>query len=415
MTRALTARGLVAVAVLIAIAGYLVLSICVKPSVFRHSKSDFGTFYRAGRMVLAGAGPCVYDLAAESRYDDALGTKSVDAEGSSVSLPFVFAPFALTFYAPLALLPYKAAEAVWYAANAGMLFALPLLLWKHRVLSTKTCAFALLAPLLFLPVVLALLQGQPSILILLLFALGYVDLANGKDARAGCWLAVAGFKPQLVLPMLLALLVWRKRQALWSFLATCVALTPLSTFLVGWRATFSYPRALMQYTGMQNRLGAEHPASMPNLRGFLCALLHAHMPPSMLQTITVAISLLLLAATLLLLNRYRQISPVSFSLLVVVTLMTSYHSYLHDDSLLLLTIFLLGNTMLQSGRFRAPTALTIAAIFLLPLAPTSLTTTAWQMFLAIATLAALLAFQMWDGEGAATVEDVAEVSQMLPV
>jgi hypothetical protein len=415
MTRPPTERRIVAVAVLIAIAGYLALWTCVKPSVFRHSKSDFGTFFRAGSMVLAGDGPCVYDLAAESRYDGALGTKSVDAEGSSVSLPFVFAPFALIFYAPFALLPYKAAEAAWYAANAGMLLALPLLLRKHGVISTKTCVFALIAPLLFLPAVLALMQGQPSILILLLFALAYADLANGKDARSGCWLALAGFKPQLVLPMLLAFLVWRKRQTLWSFLATSGALTLLSTFLVGWRATFSYPRALMQYAGMHNRLGAEHPASMPNLRGFLYVLLHAHMPASLLQKITLAISLVLLAATMLLLNRYRRISPLSFSLLVVVTLMTSYHAYLHDNCLLLLPMLLLGNIMLQSGRFRAPTAVTIATIFLLPLAPTSLTTTVWQMFLAIATLAALLAFQMWDGDGTATVKDVPKISPVLPV
>jgi hypothetical protein len=286
------------VAVLIAIAGYLALWMCVKPSVFRHSKSDFGTFFRAGRMVLAGAGPCVYDLAAESRYDDALGTKSVDTEGSSVSLPFVFAPFALIFYAPLALLPYKAAKAVWYAANAAMLLALPLLLRKHSVVGAKTCAFALIAPLFFLPVVLALMQGQPSILILLLFALGYGDLANGQDARAGCWLALASVKPQLVLPMLLALLIWRKRQALRSFALTCCGLTLASLAIVGLRATLSYPLALMRYSDMQNRLGAEHPASMPNLRGFLYVLLHAHMPPSMLQKITLTISLLLLAATI---------------------------------------------------------------------------------------------------------------------
>lgn len=414
MIRRATEQRILAAVILIAIAGYLVLWLCVRPSVFARSRSDFGTFYRAGTMVLSGDGSRVYDLSAEQQYDAALGTRSVDAQGNSVSLPFVFAPFALAIYAPLAALPYDQAEVVWYAINAGMLLALPLLLKKRLGMRLPSCAIALIVPLLFLPAILALLQGQPSILILLLFARGYADLGDGKETRAGCWLALASVKPQLLLPMLLALLVWRKRQALWSFFATCGALTLLSAFLVGWRATLSYPRALTQYAGMQNRLGAEHPASMPNLRGFLYVLLHAHMPPSMLQTITVAISLLLLAATMLLLNRYRQVSAVSFAVLVVVTLMTSYHSYLHDDSLLLLPLLLLGNTLLQRGRFRAATALTIAAIFLLPLAPTSLTATAWQMFLAIGALAALLAFQMWNGDGTPTVEGIPEVSQMLP-
>lgn len=98
-------RSILATAVLIAIAGYLVLWLCVKPSVFARSRSDFGTFYRAGSMVLRGDGHQVYDLAAEGKYDDALGTGAVDTEGNSVSLPFVFAPFSLAVYAPLALLP----------------------------------------------------------------------------------------------------------------------------------------------------------------------------------------------------------------------------------------------------------------------------------------------------------------------
>jgi hypothetical protein len=409
-----TEQRIIAAAVLIAIAGYLVLWLCIKPSVFARSRSDFGTFYRAGTMVLSGDGARVYDLSAEHQYDAALGTRSVDAEGNSVSLPFVFAPFALAFCAPLALLPYEQAEAVWYAINAAMLLALPLLLRKRRLIGPRTSAIALIVPLLFLPVILALLQGQPSILLLLLFAMGYVDLADGKETRAGCWFALASFKPQFVVPLLLALLIWRKRRALRSFALTCGGLTLASLAIVGWRATLSYPLALMQYANMGSRLGAEHPASMPNLRGFLYVLLHAHLPPSIRQKVTIAISLLLLAATARLLKRYRRVSPATFSVLVLVTLMTSYHAYLHDDSLLLLPVLLLGNTLPRSRVNALPLLIsaTIAALLVVPLAPTSLTTTAVEVFLAIAVLAGLLVFQICNGNATANVEGVTEVSEI---
>jgi hypothetical protein len=405
MTCPATERKVLATAAAIAIAGYLVLWLCVEPAVFRHSKSDFGTFYRAGRMVLAGDGQRVYDLQAESQYDDTLGTRPVDAEGNPVSLPFVFAPFALAIYTPLALLPYQYAEDVWYAVNTGMLLVLPLLFRRRLGIGAKTCAVAMIAPLLFLPAILALMQGQPSVLILLLFALGYTDLANGTDARAGCWFALASFKPQFVLPVVLALLLWRRRRAVYSFVLACCGLSLLSSFMVGWRATWSYPYALMHYAGMGGRLGAEHPASMPNLRGFLHVLLHDQTSPSTLQRITLAISLLLLAATGLLLRRC-QLSPVSFSLLLLVTLLTSFHAYLHDDCLLLLPVFLMGMTAVQSRRkaLTFSTAAAAAAIFAIPLLPTSLSTTALQTFLAIALFAGLLSIQMLDASSLRQVE-----------
>ena len=383
-------------AVLIAIAGYLVLWFGIKPSVFHRSRTDFGTFYRAGRMVLAGDGPCVYDLVAEGRYDNTLGTTAVDAEGRSVSLPFVFAPFTLALYALLALLPYRQAEATWYAVNVVMLLALPLVLRKRRAIGMTSCTLGLILPLLFLPVVLALLQGQPSILILLLLALGDLNLADGKHAPAGCWLALASIKPQLILPLLLAILVWRKKETLAGFAATSCGLCVVSFAIVGWRTTLRYPHALLQYASMGGRVGGEHPAGMPNLRGFLFVALHDYLRPALLQKITLAISLLVLAAMALLFWQYRRIAPVSFSLLVSVTLLTSYHSYLHDDSPLLLPLLLTGSVCLKipDGWLRWMTGAAGLAIFIVPLLPTSLHTTALQMFLAITALAGLLACQL---------------------
>jgi Glycosyltransferase family 87 len=378
-------RTVIAAAVLIAIMGYLFVGLRVAPSVFARSKNDFACFYRAGRMVVAGEGFRVYELPAEREYDDALGTKTVGADGKSVSLPFVFAPFTLLLFAPLAELPYRQADFAWYTLNAAILLALPFLLRKRLDLGPAAVVFALIAPFFFLPAILALIQGQPAILTLLLFALAYVDLGSGQELRAGCWLALASFKPQFVLPMLLALIVWRKKTMLLAFALTCAGLIVVSVPLVGWQATFGYPRALMRYASMAGQPGGEHPASMPNLRGFLYSALDARVTPALLQLATLSISLMLMTGMAFLLKRQKQVSPEGFSLVLIVTLLISYHSYLHDDSLLLLPCLILAREMLRSHKpgFQILASSTIAVVFIVPLAPTSLTMTASQMFVAI--------------------------------
>ena len=396
MSRPTKTQTILASAALVAFAGYMLLWFAVKPRALAHSTTDFSCFYRAGSMVRAGQGHNVYDLTSEQEFDNALGTVSVDADGNRVSLPFVFAPFTLALFMPLATLPYHQAEFVWYSMNVGMLLALPAYLSKPLNPNTKGVVIALLTPLVFLPVILALLQGQPTILLLVLFTVAYGDLCRGQEARAGIWLGLAGFKPQLVLPMLLALIVWRRRRMLQAFVLTCGGLMVASIWIVGWQATLGYPRAVMQYANMEGRPGGEHPASMPNLRGCLYSALHARLTPLSLQQTTVAISLLLLAAMAFILWRQKHVSPYGFSLVVLVTLLTSYHAYLHDDSLLLLPCLIAGTEILCNGKpaTQLLIATCIGLIFLVPLAPTSLSATAGQMALTILVFATLIAIQM---------------------
>src|SRR5277367_4077007 len=171
-------RALLLLAAAVAIAGYALLWVWLKPIVFSAKTSDFSCFYRAGRMVIAGDGARVYDLAAQREYDQRLGSSFV-LQGRQFSLPFVFPPYTLALFAPLSRLPYRAAEFLWYAANAGMLLMLPLVLRKSLRSSSTSLAAQLLAPVFFLPAVLALLQGQPSILLLLLLAMAFAAFQAG--------------------------------------------------------------------------------------------------------------------------------------------------------------------------------------------------------------------------------------------
>jgi len=394
VTRAASNRPPVLFAAILAVLSYGWIWAGLRPIVFCNSSSDFSCFYRAGRMVIEGDGSRVYDLAAERQYDQRLGTGFLDKQGHSFSLPFVFPPYSLVLFAPLACLPYRLAELAWFVVNMGMLLALPFALRRRSQWRDKTIAAELLAPVLFLPVVLALMQGQPSILLLLLFAIAFAALAHGNDARAGMVLAFGTLKPQLVLPMLLALVIWRKWRTLAAFVSTSIALLGVSIAIVGWRAAWEYPRALMKFNQLSGNLAGEHPASMPNLRGCLYLLLQAR--SSGAAGITAALSLLLLLAMAMLLTRRARVSPTSYSLVVVVTLLVSYHAYLHDDSLLLLPVLLMTQ---QVRRVRwtvshAVLAATMAGLYVVPVLPVSLAATAIQMMAAMLVSAAVLAVDL---------------------
>ncbi len=389
-------RTVVWIALLVAAAGYGIIWHGLTPAIFSHSKSDFSCFYRAGQMVLAGDGARVYDLPTEREYDHELGTQAVSVGGDVFSLPFVFPPFALAIFAPLACLSYRAAEAAWYAVNASLLLALPLLLRRHFAWNSRAVAFALLAPLPFVPVLLALMQGQPSVLLLFLFALCFVDLVDGKQARTGCWLAVAMVKPQFVIPALLALAVCRKWKALKSFGITCAALFGISVATVGWRGVVSYPQALVQFSTLSANLGGEHPGSMPNLRGLLDCLFHAAAAAVTLERLTIALSLLVLLTMAITLGRRRRISEVSFSLVLFCTLLISHHAYLHDDALLLLPLFFLAEYIRHtdwSGRRRMLMG-ALVLVYLVPLAPISLCATAMSMCAMTAICAAMVSIEV---------------------
>lgn len=385
----------------VVMATYVLLWTCVRPAAFPHRNSDFGCFYRAGRMVLSDSGANIYDLRDQQRFDEQLGMQSFDASGRFVSLPFVFAPFSLVWFAPLASLPYAQAEAVWYAVNVALLLILPLLL-QRRLCGWCCLVSAWIVPIVFLPTLLSLLQGQSSVLLTFLFAAVYADLQRGHEFRAGCWLAIATIKPQFALLILLTLIAWRKWKTVWSFVLTAGGLASASIAIVGWEATLSYPMALVHYSALAHNAAGEHPQSMANLRGLLDQLLQEHLTAPTLAAVTIGVSLPIVGAMLVVLRRSR-ISETSFSLVVVVSVLVSYHAYVHDASLLLLPLLLLSPTTLAElpSKKRITATSCLAAIALVLFVPASLRITASLITVSSVLLGIALAVHVWQERGMA--------------
>ena len=246
-------------------------------------------------------------------------------------LLFNHAPFELLLFVPLALFSYPQATTIWYGLNVAALIAVPLLL-RRRLPFLKTRIFyALLAVAFFFPAGIALLQGQDSVLLLLLFTLGYLALADGHEAAAGCAFAMATFKPQLVLPILLIMGITRRWKLLLGFCGAGAALLLASLPLAGWRSILEFPRFLLRFSHLPPGVSGAYPETMPNIRGLTTSLFHASLSPMAIGVIVFAISVLvLLLVGIACVRGPGTSSELSFSLIVVASLLIGYHVNGHD-------------------------------------------------------------------------------------
>jgi hypothetical protein len=341
----------------------IVLVLLLDVAVFRRQKqlvlagaSDFSSFYAAARLLIAGRGAQVYDYAAQKEAQEQFISNLNFRHGP---LPYVHPPFELLLFAALAYLRYPAAVIAWYAVNI-VVFVRAMLLFAGRIRVLGTWVpWVLIAAAFFPPVLVALIQGQDSIVLLLLLGLVYLWLTTGHELRAGGLLALATFKPQFVLPLVLAFMMAKRWRLLAAFVAGCLALAGVSIALVGWHTTVAYPRTLLEYSRLPPNWVGAYPGKMPDVRGFLYTLLHARVAEPALRTLTVASSALLLIPVLWVGKlEGTRLSELGFSLCIVIALLAGFHVNDHDLTLLLLPLCLTANylaTPATSGG-RSPSA-----------------------------------------------------------
>jgi len=224
------------------------------------------------------------------------------------------------------------------------LLAVPILLRERLTFLKPKLFYAILALAFFLPANIALLQGQDSILLLLLFTLGFLQLTKGRDATAGCIFGLATFKPHLILPVILIMIVTKRWKFVRSFLGTCLALLTVSVLLIGWRAVLEFPRFLIRFGHLPPDVAGAYPEAMPNLRGLVYVVLNSKVSSLVIQGTVIGCSMLmLLLIWISCFSNSGRMSGIAFSLIVVASLMVSYHLNTHDLTLLVLPMFLVAD------------------------------------------------------------------------
>ncbi len=193
----------------------------ITPENSQHSlipKSDFIIFYSDAQIAISDNFRKIYDLNLQGEFQ----TQNIGARELHVT-PYLYPPYSMAFFAPLALFPLKQAFNIWYYFNALFTFLLLTALYYAGI--CKKPGSVLVATLLIITSNLwigIMANGQTTIL-MTAGILGCQLLAKHKHTvLAGLLLALTAFKPQLIFaPALYLLIIYGS--ALWVS-AGCSAL-----------------------------------------------------------------------------------------------------------------------------------------------------------------------------------------------
>jgi len=316
--------------------------------------TDFPDFYCAARMLAEGHGHQLYDAEVQRQYQARYAGR--------VGTLYIHPPFEALAYLAVAWLPIRRAYLLWLLLNLAFLGVSVRRLAKEAIVPWDW-RVVVAASLTFVPLLLCLLQGQDSLLQLLLVVLAFAALRRERAFAAGCWLGLGLFKFQIVLPLALVLVLTQRGNARGNlakgFGLVVLVLAGLSAGICGWSVFTVYPGFLL-YLPSQPFAGIM-PQAMANFRGLIYLFFRGDRS-FLASAAVVTMSAAAFVRTLIVWKRAKFSSPqdptlttqddfdLAFANTVLFALLVSYHLNPHDLSLVLLPISL----VLQPTLVRAP-------------------------------------------------------------
>jgi hypothetical protein len=306
---------------------------------------DFPEFYAAARMVSEGCGHQLYDFQAQDRFQ----IRYAGRTGTYYNHP----PFETLLYLPFSFWSLHAAYLLWCLFNAGVLTYTAIVFQRH-VCDRLDWRVLLLLFFLFPPVLLNFLQGQDSLLLLLIMTLAVVAMKRGRNFTAGCLLGCGLFKFHVILSFALLVASLGKKGLLRGLALVFVTLLLISTGISGWGFLTAYPRFLMKLSSLA--LAGIHPAQMANLRGLVGVSGIVPDPAARLAlTLAGSVAILWLAWRCFRGNQSKfagvaglAFADLAFGNFVLAAILVSYHLSPHDLCIALLPVGLLSQ-YLASG------------------------------------------------------------------
>ena len=352
---------------------FMILTLGVNAAVFcicwkqiMGGKNDFPVFYSNAQMVHEGQASRLYDVEAENSF--------VRRVSDGDRAPNNHLPYELLIFLPFARLRFGAAYMLWTLLGLAMLGGVAQLtrnIWPAE----SRFGPIFLAILAFFPVWYCLLQGQDSILLLFLFALSFWLWRQRREDAAGFVLALGLFRPQLVLPFVLVTFLGGKWRFVRGFVPGAALVSLLSLQVVGIHGMTDYARILMlQGTQGSARTLAEQwqvrPGLMPTLRGLLWIVLPSSATTRIrsLLLLSVTLAALLWTARRMRSARDEATFNLIFALAVTVVTLVSFHSFIHDFSLMILPLLTAASGLAWSEPItetRAYSIVTVAFLFFL--------------------------------------------------
>jgi hypothetical protein len=290
-------------------------------------QADFRQLYTAGYMVRSGHRTQLYDFEETQAFQNRLVTHS------DVTLPFNHLAYESLLFAPLSFLSYKSAYLVFLIFNLAVLVAI---FWMMRRYVAPLGKFWEPLPVAlfacFLPVTLALILGQDSILLLGLMVCSTIKIDRGRDFTAGAILGLTLFKFQYALPIILLFICWRRWRFILGFGASAVLIFAISIHVTGIAGFVSYLHSLVEMSAKFSPYYSErfriHPMSMPNVRGLAYMVLGGS--PFLLHVFVILLS----GAVLLWISLRRPSLPLA----LLAAILVSYHGLISDMAMMILPL-----------------------------------------------------------------------------
>ena len=319
---------------------------------------DYVIFFTGAQIVRDGAGSELYDLSRQREYQEKFAVPI-----RAGALPFNHPPYELLWHIPLTFLSYIDAYIVWSVINVGLLLSLARwFLPRNRFDLRLMFLFMIFG---FYPILVVFLQGQDSILLTYLIGAAFIALKQHNEVGAGVLLGLASFKPQLVLPIVLALACKPYQKAAAAWLVSVTLLGIISVAIVGIPGAMKYLELISWIDKVNYTI---NPALMPNLRGIVYLSLAAQLPIAVYPLT----ALLTLGVLTYIVRLWRRVPPenetifdLTIALVLTLTVLSSYHAYTHDFALLLLPALIVTRYLLtESPRGMVPILLFLMLLIL---------------------------------------------------
>lgn len=222
----------------------------------RAFEGDFAAYYAFTRIGLHAGFSHLYDVAAQRQEWQALGPL--------LWYPAVYPPWLALAFAPLAVLPFPLAYAVW---NVLLGAALLLTWWLLAPGSRWQRALQLAAALAIPLVAFSLLLGQVVMLVGAALALGWWCMRRGSPILAGIILSLILLKPQLAILVPLALLASLRFRPAAAFTVTSLAVGLVTVASVGLDGIAAYAARLRDATYALDFYQVPSGLTLPGLLG----------------------------------------------------------------------------------------------------------------------------------------------------
>lgn len=291
--------------------------------------ADFRHLYTSGYMVRNGQGHDLYNYDRELRLQNEL-------VGPGPAIPFDHLAYEALLFVPFSLLKYSTAYFIFAGINALLLVV------SARLFRPYLASLAVLGKFVpeaiffcFVPVGITIVLGQDSILLLVLAVGAFLWMEKGHDLKAGLLLTLGFFKFQLLLPIALLFLLWKRWRFVFGLAIGGAVAVGVSVWIAGISGTLAFARTLQEMSvglvseAQRWKFGI-YPISMPNLRGFIDTVGGSHLPPAAIQAAVGICSLLVIFAA----SRLQ----ISLPLALLIAVLVSYHGFIHDTSLLVLPL-----------------------------------------------------------------------------